>query len=209
MEFEGQKTSNKENVFTIVVNEEKVSTTVGSRVKDVVSEFCDDSTIHGVKNIGKTENHICFRIFWALCTIASTIYCIISCKDIFENYYTRPTSTKISLVNEIPTQFPKVTFCNVNTLDKSNNETLNFINQTEIFNEFDARVVIGNSNLTDIEKKNLVSQSIQCFHGVYIIMKNAPQIGFHTFTAKGMEIVIHLIQVTMQMVLIRIFYHQA
>ena len=57
------------------------------------------------------------------------------------------------LGSEIFRPDPDPTRSHNNTLDKSNNETLNFINQTEIFNEFDARVVIGNSNLTDIEKK--------------------------------------------------------
>ena len=145
MESEGQKSPNEENV----------SINLGNLLKNAVTEFCDETTVQGLPHIQKSSNHIALRIFWALCTLASAIYCIISCKNIFDNYYSRPTSTKISLVNEIPSQFPKVTFCNIKSLDCSKNETLNFINQNGIFSEFDTRVAMGNSNFTYSEKHQL------------------------------------------------------
>ena len=82
-------------------------------------------------------------------------YCIIACKSIFDTYYSRPTSTKISLAKELQSQFPKVTFCNIKSLDCSKNETLEYINQNVINDELDARIVMGNSNLTDNEKEEL------------------------------------------------------
>jgi hypothetical protein len=136
--------------------EEKLLTTVCNRIRDVLLEFCDDSTIHGPKNMSKSTNHIALRIFWVLCTTASTIYCIYSCVQLFQTYYSWPTSTKITFAKEVPTQFPKVTFCNLKSLDCGKNETLNFINDTGIIDEFDARVAMGNSNLTSAQNKQLV-----------------------------------------------------
>jgi hypothetical protein len=136
-------------------NEKNISTTIGNRIRDVFLEFCDDSTIHGPKNMAKSSNHIALRIFWAMCTAACTAYCIYSCVQIFQNYNSWPTTTKITLAKEIPTQFPKVSFCNLKSLDCGTNDTLDFINQTEISDEFDARLEMGNSNLTIAQKKKL------------------------------------------------------
>ena len=75
---ESQKAPNEEKKLTI---------TVFNRIIDVFLEFCDDSTIHGPKNMGKSTSYVGLRIFWALCTTPSTIYCIYSCVQLFQTYY--------------------------------------------------------------------------------------------------------------------------
>jgi hypothetical protein len=42
------------------------------------------------------------------------------------------------------------------SLNCGKNETLNFINDAGIIDEFDARVAMGNSNLTSAQNKQLV-----------------------------------------------------
>ncbi len=141
MQADTQKSANEENM--------------GELLKNSVSEFCDGTTIHGIPRIANSSNHVALGIFWALCTLGMTIYSIFSCKKVFDSYYSWPTSTKISTVIENPTLFPKVTICNIKFLDCSKNETLGFIKQNSIKDEFSARVAMGNSNLSDKEKKQL------------------------------------------------------
>ena len=87
-----------ESIHQMNNKEEKASTTVAKQVKDACLEFCDDTTFHGFTHVAKPSNHIALRIFWALCTTASAIYCIISCKTIFDDYYSRPTSNSLYLI---------------------------------------------------------------------------------------------------------------
>ena len=135
---------------------------IKSLVKTVFSEFADDTTIHGFKNMAKSSNHIILKIIWLICFLVSTGGCIYTLYNNYTNYYSYPFSTKILVVNEIPTEFPTVTFCNAKSLDMSKNETVNYFNQSgniHWYDEYSVKYVMANDkNLTNEQRKAFSNQ---------------------------------------------------
>ena len=128
------------------------------KLKHVIVEFCDDTTIHGYKNIGKESNHIILRIFWTCCLVACSTYCFYSCAQVFRDFYSYSSYTKISVVKEVPTAFPAFSFCSAKSLNMSNILTVKYINNTSssFENEQTARMIIGNDkNLSDAIRKDM------------------------------------------------------
>ena len=86
-------------------------------LKSVLLDCFAETTFHALPKISKTNNHMVMKIIWACSLLSCTIYCIIICVQQFQEYYSYPTSTMISAVEELPTQFPTISFCNVKLLN--------------------------------------------------------------------------------------------
>ena len=138
-------------------NREHTPGVLRSLIKEKFLAFSDDSTIHALRNIGKPSNHVIIKIVWILCFLTSGVYCFYSCAQTISNFYSYATTTKLSVVQEIPTLFPAISFCNLKSLDFTNSYTINYINQNAgILNEDTARLVIGNDkNLNDTTRKEM------------------------------------------------------
>ena len=108
-------------------------------------------------------------MIWLGALVGFTGYSCFLCAQLLQNYFSYPTSTKTSIVKEIPTQFPKISFCNIKSLDSSNNLTITYLNLNPgIDDEDSARTVIGNDkNLTDEVKKemsfNIEDMLVYCY----------------------------------------------
>ena len=127
-------------------------------LKNVLLEFCDDTTIHGCKNIGKESNNMVLRILWVCCLLACSSYCFYSCSQIFQNFYSYPSTTKISVVQEIPTLFPAFSFCNAKSLNMSSNLTRDYVklHASSIIDEASVRFLTGNDqNLSETARKEM------------------------------------------------------
>ena len=96
-------------------------------VSHVILQCFSDSTLHALPKLGKSYNHFILKIIWFICLVACSGYCFYSCVTTFQNYYTYPSSTKISIVEEIPTDFPTISFCNIKILNRSNPKTREYV----------------------------------------------------------------------------------
>ena len=94
------------------------------QLKHVLNEFCDDTTMHGYRNIRKESKNMVLRILWLCCVMSCSSYCFYSRFQIFQNFYSYPLNTKISVFNELPTRFPAFSFCNAKSLNMSNKLTI-------------------------------------------------------------------------------------
>lgn len=84
-------------------------------IRNKIYEYANDSTTHSVPHIFKRENPL-IKTFWIICFLASTAACSFMITLSIMNYFRYETVTKAETVFEIPTPFPVVSICNVNSL---------------------------------------------------------------------------------------------
>ena len=83
------------------------------KLKKFILESALSTTIHGIPNIFRAER-ILLKIMWTLCLLGSSSYCFFSICKSFNSYFNREVVTNINIIKEKPTEFPAVTFCNLN-----------------------------------------------------------------------------------------------
>ena len=147
-------------------------------IKEALREIALSSTCQGLPNIVKS-NSLFFRIFWTFFLIVSSSYCFYSIVKSINSYLNWEVITNIDVINEIPAQFPAVTFCNLNLFatDYAQEILMQILNTTQYkdllnstsisrFNK-DAHLIkilfitlSMSKNLTDDNRKNL-SLSLQ------------------------------------------------
>ncbi|RNA13947.1 acid-sensing ion channel 4 [Brachionus plicatilis] len=108
-----------------------------------LKEIVESSTIHGMPNILRTKSNV-IRIFWILIFLASFSYCIYSVILIIIKYLQYNVIVKMEIVQSFNSEFPAVTFCNVNPLDFSIDENLKnvsqFLNESFLYsNDFNSK----------------------------------------------------------------------
>lgn len=98
---------------------------------DILRECCSESTTHGIPYLFK-RNHLAVKIFWLVCTLASTgVGCWLVAKSIID-YYEYDTVTHAKVVFETPTLFPTVTICSQNMFTTP--EAFQYVNQYSLDN---------------------------------------------------------------------------
>jgi hypothetical protein len=104
--------------------------TVSAIIKESLLNFTTTSSAHGLPRVFTSKEWI-LRIMWLLLFLASAAYMIYSCSLLLIGYLEYPTSVSISTIQEIPTKFPSVTFCNQKLIDKTKNSNFikNFSNE--------------------------------------------------------------------------------
>ena len=138
--------------------------------KTIVHDTACESTTHGIPHIFKREN-IVIKIFWIICTLASTGVCAWLVTKTVTDYLTYETVTKAQIIDEVPTLFPVVSICNKNPF--TTNFAFNYVDKffndnnlssieyeladsyTDIYNTI--RYILGVNlrglNVTDAERK--------------------------------------------------------
>ncbi|XP_035711213.1 pickpocket protein 28 [Folsomia candida] len=85
------------------------------------SEYCMDSSLHGLRFIGQPNRHFVERVFWCIAFLISVAVAVILIVEIWEKYRVTPVITvfqhKETRINLMP--FPGVTICNTNNVLKS------------------------------------------------------------------------------------------
>ena len=119
---------------------------VNQILKDILINWFLEASPHGLKNIFKSHNHVFMKIFWFLCFMGSSCYCVYAMNQIFLTYYKRSTYMSISRVMESPANFPQVSFCN--------NKYMNMTAFGPLLNEFNSSLFVSDDyeNLTTYMK---------------------------------------------------------
>jgi hypothetical protein len=99
----------------------KSSLSILASFKLIITEWFLSSTAHALPNIFRTGN-IFLKIMWLCCFLASASWCIASMITTLNNYYTWPSYISTKIIQEIPTQFPAVSFCNMKAVNKTRSQ---------------------------------------------------------------------------------------
>ena len=86
-------------------------------VKDVLWDYCESSTAHGLGRIAASRSRA-RRLFWAVVVCIVFSITIIQVTMLFSQYFTFP-SEQISNVKHVSIEFPAVTICNVKAMSTS------------------------------------------------------------------------------------------
>ncbi|XP_055382437.1 pickpocket protein 28-like [Condylostylus longicornis] len=136
--------SDKENYDNVDNDNDKPKNTI-------LEEYCDSSTIHGVRYFGETYRPKMERIFWFIIFMVSVIWCAKLTWQVVEKWYNHPViisfEEKSTSISAIP--FPAVTICPNNQHRK---EIGNFSFMALIDELFDQEE-ISNQTLEDLEYK--------------------------------------------------------
>ena len=88
-------------------------------IKEVLTDTCMSTTTHGIPKILKKNSHTILKIIWILCLITCVTAGSISIYKSIEQYLFYPSFISTSIVEEIPTEFPAVTICNMKSVNSS------------------------------------------------------------------------------------------
>ncbi|XP_035708133.1 LOW QUALITY PROTEIN: pickpocket protein 28-like [Folsomia candida] len=88
------------------------------------SQYCMDSSLHGLRFIGQPKRHLVERIFWIIAFLVSVGFATVLIFQIWDKYRLTPVITvfqpKDTRINLLP--FPAITICNTNNVQKSKAE---------------------------------------------------------------------------------------
>ena len=90
--------------------------------KELVKEFAENSTTHGLGDIYRTKSKF-IRALWILCFLVSSGYCFYQLAISVLDYLTYSTISKYHVTNEIPMLFPAVDVCVLNAYDANKVQT--------------------------------------------------------------------------------------
>jgi hypothetical protein len=136
--------------------------------KMIIKEWFLSSTAHALPNIFRTGN-ILLKLIWLCCFLASGSYCVISVLRTLNDYFTYPSYISTKITQEIPTQFPAITICNLKSVNQTRSPTylaknipkyslINYISPFYyiISQQYLSRTFINNDpNLTNTTRKEL------------------------------------------------------
>lgn len=97
-----------------------------------LKEIGESSSIHGIPNFIKSKS-LSLKLIWIFAFVGSFSYCIFSLITIIINYFNFNVLVRMQIFQSHNTEFPAVTFCNINPFDYTINE--NFKNVSLLLNE--------------------------------------------------------------------------
>ena len=86
-------------------------------IKNTFKDWCEASSAHAIPNIARSK-HVFFKILFLISFLTSTSYCIYSITKSIKKYSQHDTVTSMKIIEEIPTNFPAISLCSLNTLNK-------------------------------------------------------------------------------------------
>jgi len=130
-------------------------------IKRKFLELLSNSSSHGIPNIIKTHN-TWLKLMWFVFFLISLGCCSFLIISGFVQYFSYEVVTSIRIVNDVPTEFPKITICNANLftndfafkyLTDFNSSFVNFSNsQLREFFRTARDTANRNLNLTELRK---------------------------------------------------------
>lgn len=104
------------------------------RTWNFLSDYTENSSVHGVKYIFQKKRHFCERIFWIFALILCFTVSTLTINEIFMKWQTNPVyvtlSEKATPISSIP--FPAVTIC---PMTKFNKTIFNFTRAYELYKQ--------------------------------------------------------------------------
>ncbi len=114
------------------------------KIKKCMLKWCEYCTWGGINNMVRTERTSVFTI-WLVLYLSSITYCIYNCTNLTISFFNYDVLINMEFKTEMPTDFPAVTICNLNPIDRKKAST--YINQ--VLNASDLNYV-RNTFLIDI-----------------------------------------------------------
>lgn len=125
-------------------------------IRKKISEWCNYSTTHGVSNISRADNKL-VKLIWIVCLFSSSVYCFYTIVNIIVSYFSYEVIINIDVVDKAPVDFPAVSVCNLNPLDRRFSQT--YIDQVLAKHNL--------SHVSDIEKIDINPNTVK-----YLIKAN-------------------------------------
>ena len=93
---------------------------------ELIKNWLSSINAYGIPKIFRSNINLIMKIIWFSCVLASVGYCLYLLVQLIQMYTSFPSSISTEKVQEMPTQFPAVTICNLKTVNNAAN--LNFLN---------------------------------------------------------------------------------
>ena len=88
---------------------------VSTLIKKILKTIALSSTSHGLPNIVRSDK-ISLKIMWTFLFVLSSAYCFYSILKSINLFLEYPTVTSANVLDDIPSMFPAISFCNLNYL---------------------------------------------------------------------------------------------
>lgn len=85
-----------------------------SEIKEIIYESATDSTAHSIPHMFKRENKG-LKLLWFICFLAAFGVCTWMITMSISDYFQFETISKTEIILEIPSKFPTVSICNMNS----------------------------------------------------------------------------------------------
>ena len=105
-------------------------------LKQTVIGTCIDTTMHGIPNILKENSHIFLKVIWIICLLTCTGAGLATIIKSIQQYFSYPSYISTSIIEEIPTQFPAVSFCNMKSVNSSTADGADVTNSSRTLNVY-------------------------------------------------------------------------
>jgi hypothetical protein len=90
----------------------------------LLQQWLSSLNAYGIPKIFRSNLNFSLRILWTCCFIASFGYCVYLLVQLIGNYLNFPSYISTQIYQEIPAQFPAVSFCNLKPVNISTNSSL-------------------------------------------------------------------------------------
>jgi hypothetical protein len=97
-----------------------------TKIKTAAYEWILTSTSHGLPSIFRVDK-IYLKVFWFICFLTSTGVCSFLVAGYLKTYFQYKFVVSTKLYNQLPTDFPAISICNLNPYYK--NRSISFINK--------------------------------------------------------------------------------
>jgi hypothetical protein len=77
-------------------------------LKNALKETCASTTMHAFPNILRESSHLLLKIIWLICFLICSGVCLYFIIDEIQNFFAYPVIITRSIVQENPSQFPKI-----------------------------------------------------------------------------------------------------
>lgn len=124
-----------------------------NQFKKLFQEWCEVSTTHGIPQIARAKNNF-LKLMWLIFFIICSSVCVFNILTTFADFLNYKVNVDIETINEYQTQFPAVSFCNLNPFKTGDNEIKNDLES--MIN--DNMILISEAKSSDMKIK--VSQAI-------------------------------------------------
>ena len=105
-------------------------------IKETIFGTCVDTSTHAIPNILKNSSHSALKTIWILCLLVCTVVCLIFIIQSIQLYVSFSTYVTTSIVDNIPANFPAVSFCNMKLVNSSTPLGASLTNSSTFSNKF-------------------------------------------------------------------------
>ncbi|KAL4221396.1 hypothetical protein ACF0H5_019654 [Mactra antiquata] len=84
------------------------------KCRDLVNDFAEHTTLHGLRHIVLSDSYLIIRIFWLLLTILCTSLLVLQVIDRVQYFQASPVAVNFKINYNQSLQFPAITICNQN-----------------------------------------------------------------------------------------------